>query len=240
MTLCASHSPVVTIVIPCWNGVEHVGNAVESALTQTYQHTEVIVVDDGSTDNSLDVIRSFGKRIRWESGPNQGAGAARNQGIRMGIGEYIQLLDADDILFPTKVQRQIDFLRASDSPLAYTDHLIRTTHEGPAVLRSESPPASDPVVFVLNHRALQTSATLYPRQWLIGVGGFRPDLSGSQEFDLNLRLAAWGTSLGAICPSPSSRCGAVRGVFLAISGELWHVWRTSCPNLSVPWSPLAA
>ena len=64
---------LVTIVIPCFNGESFVAEAIESALGQTYPHREVIVIDDGSTDGSLDVIKSFGDRVRWESGLNRGA-----------------------------------------------------------------------------------------------------------------------------------------------------------------------
>ena len=66
---------LVSILIPCYNAERWVGEAVQSALDQTYPKKEIIVVDDGSTDRSLDVIKSFGPRIRWETGPNRGANA---------------------------------------------------------------------------------------------------------------------------------------------------------------------
>ena len=69
---------------------------------KTYPAVEVVVIDDGSTDNSLDVIKSFGDRIIWENGPNRGACVARNRGLALAGGEYVQFLDADDILFPEK------------------------------------------------------------------------------------------------------------------------------------------
>ena len=96
------NSPLTSVVIPCYNAEGYVGEAIESALNQTYRPVEVIVIDDGSTDGSLDVIRSFGDRIRYESGPNRGPSAARNRGVQLARGELIQFLDADDVLHPEK------------------------------------------------------------------------------------------------------------------------------------------
>ncbi len=74
---------LVSIIIPCYNREKYVGEAIESALGQTYPHKEVIVVDDGSTDRSIEVIKSFGDRVRWETGPNRGAPAgAERQDVR--------------------------------------------------------------------------------------------------------------------------------------------------------------
>ena len=79
-------SPLVSILIPCFNAEHLVGQAIESALAQTWPHKEVIVVDDGSTDASLEVIRRFDRRIRWESGPNRGGNVARNRLLELSSG----------------------------------------------------------------------------------------------------------------------------------------------------------
>ncbi len=73
--------PLVSIVIPCFNAEGTVGEAIQSALDQDYPNREVIVIDDGSTDKSVDVIRTFGDSIRWETGPNRGGNVARNRGL---------------------------------------------------------------------------------------------------------------------------------------------------------------
>ncbi|MBI1356444.1 MAG: glycosyltransferase [Acidobacteria bacterium] len=96
----------VSIVIPCFNKRAYVAEAIESALAQTYA-CEVIVVDDGSTDGSLEVVRRYEGRIRWVTGPNQGGSAARNRGIELASGSLIQFLDADDALAPDKVEAQV-------------------------------------------------------------------------------------------------------------------------------------
>ena len=72
---------LVSIIIPCYNGEKFIGDAIESALGQSYPQKEIIVVDDGSSDGSLSVIRRYEGRIRWVTGPNRGGGAARNAGM---------------------------------------------------------------------------------------------------------------------------------------------------------------
>ena len=88
----------ISVIIPCYNAERWVGRAIESVLDQQGLAVEVIVVDDGSTDGSLDVIKSFGDRIRWETGPNRGGCAARNRGTELSFAPFLHFLDADDYL----------------------------------------------------------------------------------------------------------------------------------------------
>ncbi len=101
----------VSIIIPCYNAEKYVAEAIQSALDQTYPHCEVIVIDDGSTDGSLEVIKCFGDKIRWETGPNRGGCAARNRGLELAQGEWIQFLDADDLISAEKIERQMELAR---------------------------------------------------------------------------------------------------------------------------------
>src|SRR2546421_12547046 len=104
-------SEPVSILIPCFNAKRWIGTAIQSALAQTYEPKEIIVVDDGSTDGSLDVIKSFGDSIRWETGPNRGGNVARNRLLALARGSWLQYLDADDYLLPDKIARQISFMQ---------------------------------------------------------------------------------------------------------------------------------
>lgn len=106
--------PPVSIVIPCYNKKDHVAAAIESALAQG-DLAEVVVIDDGSTDGSLDEVRRYDGRIMWETGPNRGGAAARNRGLALASGDYIQFLDADDILPPGKLRAQLSAMRGGDS-----------------------------------------------------------------------------------------------------------------------------
>lgn len=102
---------LVSIVIPCYNAEKWIALAIQSALNQTWQNKEVIVIDDGSTDRSLEIIKSFGKHIRWETGPNRGGNVARNRGLELAQGQWIQFLDGDDYLEPVKIQAQLESLQ---------------------------------------------------------------------------------------------------------------------------------
>jgi len=109
----------VSVIIPCYNKRAYVAAAIESALAQTHP-CEVIVVDDGSSDGSLEVVRQFDGRIRWVTGPNRGGSAARNTGLQMAQGHWIQFLDADDILPADKIACQMATLAgAPDGSMAF-------------------------------------------------------------------------------------------------------------------------
>jgi glycosyltransferase involved in cell wall biosynthesis len=186
-------APLVSIIIPCFNTARYVGEAIESALRQTYSHREVIVIDDGSTDRSLEVIRSFGDAIRWETGPNRGGSAARNRGITLARGEAIQFLDADDFLHPQKLEEQIELTRQGAARIVYCNYATQW-EDGCVDVQLQSPDCEgfDPVVFVLMRAGLQTSAPLHRKEHLLRINGFREELPCSQERDLHLRLACAG------------------------------------------------
>ena len=112
---------VVSIVIPCFNSARFLADTLESALTQSYPHTEIIVIDDGSTDGTPELIRSYGDRVRAEFGPNRGASAARNRGTELARGEFIQYLDSDDLLTPDAIARRVAALQRSGTDVAYSD-----------------------------------------------------------------------------------------------------------------------
>ena len=99
--------PLVSAIVPCYNAERYVGDAVDSILGQTYRPVEVIVVDDGSTDRSLEVLRRFGDRVRACRQPNAGVGAARNRGVALARGSFLAFLDADDVWPAGKLDRQM-------------------------------------------------------------------------------------------------------------------------------------
>lgn len=183
---------LVSIVIPCFNAQAFVGEAIASALAQTWPAVEVVVVDDGSTDESLRVIESFGSRIRWTSTPNRGGSAARNLGLEMASGELIQFLDADDLLRREKLERQLPVVRESPDALVFSDGTwVGGDGEAPNSHHLRTDSCEDPVQFMLR-AGLHTAAAIHRREWLTRIGGFRVDLPCAQERDLYLRLAASG------------------------------------------------
>jgi len=107
---------LVSILIPCYNAEKWLAETLTSAITQTWQNLEIIVVDDGSTDNSLAIARTFeSKTVKVLSQANRGASVARNVALQYAQGDLIQYLDADDLLSPDKIEQQIKLLEAVDS-----------------------------------------------------------------------------------------------------------------------------
>ncbi len=113
---------VVSVVIPVYNTERYLGEAIDSVLKQGHKPLEVVVVNDGSTDNTMDVISRYGSRIRCISQDNQGTAAARNSGVRAARGEYLAFLDADDIWLDGKLECQVAVLRADPDIEAVYGH----------------------------------------------------------------------------------------------------------------------
>jgi glycosyltransferase involved in cell wall biosynthesis len=185
---------LVSIVIPCYNAERWLAQAVESALGQTWPEKEVIVVDDGSTDGSLEVIKRYGDRIRWETGPNRGGNGARNRLLELAGGEWLQYLDADDYLLPDKVVKQMGFLASHDEtdvvfgPIT----LEHWTESGARRELTRIPEPHDPWVLLARWYLPQTGSPLWRKQAILDVGGWKPNQPCCQEHELYLRLLMAG------------------------------------------------
>ncbi|MGL6097742.1 MAG: glycosyltransferase family 2 protein, partial [Fimbriiglobus sp.] len=107
--------PTVSVVIPCYNGAEFLPETLRSVLAQTVPVHEILVIDDGSTDDSAAVAEGFGPPVRVIRQPNQGESVARNRGIDEATGEWVAFLDADDLWEPTKTERQLAVLATSNA-----------------------------------------------------------------------------------------------------------------------------
>jgi glycosyltransferase involved in cell wall biosynthesis len=112
---------LVSIIIPCYNAQDFLAEALVSAFKQTYPRIEIIVIDDGSTDGTAELIRSYGSCLTAEFGPNRGASAARNRGTALARGGFTQYLDADDLLTADAVERRVAILEETGADVAYSD-----------------------------------------------------------------------------------------------------------------------
>jgi hypothetical protein len=189
---------LVSVIIPCYNAEPYIGEAIASALNQTYSPVEVIVVDDGSTDRSIEVIRSFGDRVRLVAGEHRGACAARNQGLALSQGEFIQFLDADDVLLFNKLERQVPVLQSNQADLVFCNGYLfgddRPFRPIKKLLNLPDPVREDSFLYCLNH-GFGTEGPLHRRHCLEQVKGFREGLLGGQEMDLHMRLGISGIRL---------------------------------------------
>jgi glycosyltransferase involved in cell wall biosynthesis len=162
-------NPLVSIIIPCFNAEPWVAAAVESALAQTWKEIEIIAINDGSSDGSKAVLQGYaGPRVQVIDQPNQGAAAARNAGLRAARGEFIQFLDADDLLTPTKIANQLSLLETRGTGFVGTARWARFRCD-PAAAQEEanSPLFCDlaAIDFLLLHTA--GGYMMHPAAWLV-------------------------------------------------------------------------
>jgi len=185
---------LVSILIPCFNAEKFIRQCIDSALAQTWAEKEIIVVDDGSTDASLDIIRSYGERIACESGPNRGANAARNRLFELGRGEWLQYLDADDYLRPEKIRRQMEFLCSHPrADVICSPTLSEKVEHGRTVLLTPTfGDECDPWIMLALWDLPQTGGVLWKRAALERVGGWRLGQPCCQEHELYERLLEAG------------------------------------------------
>jgi glycosyltransferase involved in cell wall biosynthesis len=186
---------IVSILIPCYNARRWIAQAIESALAQTWGDKEIIVVDDGSTDGSLDVIKQFNGCICREQGPNRGGGAARNRLLELANGEWLQYLDADDYLLPDKIARQMEFAAAHpDVDVVFGPVTVEhwSEHDTRRELLPIPEPPHDLWVLLASWRLPQTGAPLWRRQAIVDAGRWKPDQPCCQEHELYLRLLIQG------------------------------------------------
>jgi glycosyltransferase involved in cell wall biosynthesis len=188
--MSAGAEPLISVVIPCFNQAHFLGEAVESALAQSYGEVEIVVVDDGSADNTGEVAGRY-PQVRYLRQPNRGAAAARNAGLAAGKGEFLIFLDADDRLLPEAAEAGVrafqgnpriacaigacrdigpggEALGTPDQILVRSDHYL-------ALLRS---------CFVLSG-----SSVLFSRWCLEALAGFDESYVAGDDYDLYLRIA---------------------------------------------------
>ena len=179
----------VTICIPCHNAARWIRQAVQSAIDQQDVTSEIIVVDDGSTDGSADIIREFGDRVTLIAGPKKGAPHARNLAWQHGSGEWVQFLDADDFLEPRKIITQLaEANTGTDADVIYSPVWIETwTAGGSTREQSKTDPSDDIYTQWITWRIPQTGGALWRRTTLEQLGGWKDDQPCCQEHELYLR-----------------------------------------------------
>jgi len=190
------NAPAVSVVIPAYNAAEFVGRAIDSVLAQTLIDFEVIVVDDGSTDRTADVVAPYDARVRLLSKPNGGLSSARNAGIQAARGEYVAFLDADDWWMPEKLARQVSAMQARPDTVfcSTAARLVNPKGEMVGEWRCGSCHGSTlEAIFSINaHVAGSGSAVVARRQALLDTGGFDERLRSLEDIDMWMRLAAVG------------------------------------------------
>ena len=206
----------VSILIPCHNAAPWVGACVQSALAQTWPKTEVIVMDDGSGDGSPEQLQAFAGRARVLCREQRGANPTRNELLQLATGDWIQFLDADDLLLPEKVARQMAVV--ADHPEAdvvYSPLLIEEVGQGNASRETWDPHDRsghhDPWAYHLAWSLTQTSGALFRRSTLLAAGGWNEEQRICQDNELFFRLLKHGAEF--------VRCGFTGTVYRRFSGQ---------------------
>ncbi|MHC4551325.1 MAG: glycosyltransferase family 2 protein [Planctomycetota bacterium] len=195
--------PRVSVIIPTYNRTDYICEAVDSVLSQTYRDIEVIVVDDGSTDRTQQVLESYGDQIVVCRQVNAGVSAARNKGIELASGEWLAFLDSDDRWMAEKLQRQMDFIDRHPEIIAHTVNAKFVNLPGEKADNSfancgfypekEEDVLPRPFLIQLLHSSVaMPPAFMCQKEAAVRAGLFDIDLSISEDYDFLCRMAAQG------------------------------------------------
>jgi glycosyltransferase involved in cell wall biosynthesis len=196
---------VVSTIIPAYNAGAYVDQAVTSALNQRDVDSEVIVIDDGSTDNTWEILQRFSDRVRAVRQTNAGHVRSRNRGAQLARGEWLAFLDADDEWLPDKLAKQLN--RADENTgLVYTDRVNFGDIERVSGLQSTTIRQFEGNVFeqLLFNNFITVSSVVMRKSWFDRLGGFDPELLVCEDWDLWLRFTACG-GVVKLCPEPLTR-----------------------------------
>ncbi len=192
-------APAVSVVMPVYNGARYLRQAIASIRWQTFTDWELICVDDGSTDNSVEILAEFAEadsRIRYLSQENQGVVAARNHCLHLARGQWIACLDCDDVALPNRLEVQLEFMKLNPEVVAVGSNMLCTDPEGLPIQTTN---------YAIEHAEIEQSL-LHGRGNTIGqpsvmmrrdavdkVGNYRPVFEWIEDTDLWLRLAEVGS-----------------------------------------------
>lgn len=184
--------PLLSVVIPTYNRADYITQTIESVLQQTYENIEIIVIDDGSTDDTADVVLRFGRKVRYVRQENAERGASRNHGLRLANGDYIAFLDSDDLWLPGKAAVGIQFLHGRPAVGLICTDAIEIDGEGKErrILRAGG--LSGKVTGKLLQNNFVIMPTHIARASVVRqIGGFREEreLSGSEDWEMWVRLS---------------------------------------------------
>ena len=148
------HSDKVSVIVPVYNGALFVSQAIESILAQSHQPMEIIVIDDGSTDNTEDIVKRFGGLVRYQYQANSGTSVARNHGVRLSHQELLAFLDADDLWPADKLAKQVATLSDDESVDLVWGNVVEFVGLGPVTSTNASPvPGHHPGTMLIRREA---------------------------------------------------------------------------------------
>ena len=186
-------NPIVSVILPVYNGENYLRMAIESVLKQTFQDYELIIVDDGSQDSTPEIAQTYGTRIRYVRQENTGVAGAFNHGLKLASGRYISWLSHDDLFAPAKLEKQLAALDQLDEPgVCYTDaEAINFAGEVIAEYRLPQYDRGEALRHVLTGGAIASASysICYDRRCIEQVGGYSERWRYTQDAEMLMRLA---------------------------------------------------
>lgn len=173
---------LVSIITPMYNGAKYVGQTIESVLAQTYPNWEMIIVDDGSKDNSAEIVKQYSKkdnRVRLIQQKNAGSAAARNNALRNAKGRYICFLDSDDLLEPVFFEKQLKFLKEKNAALVFASYR-RIDENGNEKLQPFIVPERATYYSLLKTCPISCLTSIYDKE-VVGEQFFREELKSLRD-----------------------------------------------------------
>ena len=191
-------APTVSIVMPVYNTEAYLDDSVASILGQTFLDWELICLDDGSSDGSLQILRRYERtdpRVRVVTRPNTGVARARNDGIAVARGRYIAAMDSDDIALPDRLRRQVDYMETYPECVGL-GAAVRVVGQDLSPIKDELKPLDHETIdcqtLAGSGCAIRQSVAMFRTEALQSIGGYRDEYITCQEIDLYLRLAEIG------------------------------------------------
>lgn len=194
---------LVSIVIPCYNAEKYIVETIKSVINQTYSNWELIIVNDGSTDSSLNIIKEFAandNRISFIDKSNSGVSDSRNKGLEKAKGNYIAFLDADDSWNPVYLAKQITNLHVTPCTISYTAcQLVNKNGEKlNQQIRGENYPQLNDFLIQKANYNTNPSGIVYKKKCFENVSGFDINLSNNADQAILIQLLAKGNSIGYV------------------------------------------
>jgi len=185
-----NNNPLISVIIPAYNSAKTISESIDSVLKQAYDNTEILVIDDGSTDNTEEVIASYGNRIIYVKQANSGPSAARNRGINESFGDLIAFLDADDVWVPNKLSKQVQ--RFIDNPdLGLCGAACNNCNSDLDVIELHDVCPTDPQRIwreLLVQNLFATPTVVVRRECFQKAGYFNESIGFAEDWDMWLRI----------------------------------------------------
>lgn len=197
--MSSNTTPAISVIIPFFNGLEYIQEAIASALIETALPIEILVIDDGSSENIDQLKSKYGDNVRFFRKPNGGVASARNYGLKHASGKYIALLDQDDKFLKHKLRIQYQFMQQNPEAVAVHGNIQLIDHEGKNIVDGHlghdpsTPPPSGSIFPDLYHGNFILACTaMFRRDAALSVGGFDETIWGADDYNFWMKLSNIG------------------------------------------------